>query len=78
MSNRLPFFKYSHEILHDRTPVQDPAYPQRDANQKMEGSVPKPGKQLGSMGTATCFAFISTSQDEQNSAQVKIHFYFSA
>lgn len=24
MSDRLPSFKYSHEILHDTTPTQDP------------------------------------------------------
>lgn len=66
MSDRLPSFKYSHEIQPDAISTQDPAYPQTDADRKMgDRCVPQPGRQWGgggSLSTTSCFAFTSLAK----------------
>lgn len=64
------------ETLHDTTPTQDPAYPQTDADQKMEARCPnQEAAGVTEQCQPLCFHF--NSQDEQNSAQVETRFYFS-
>lgn len=76
MSDRLPSFEYSQEILHDTTPTQNPDYLQTDADQNQKLGVCKSGMQSGLLSNASCFAFISTGQDEHTSALVETHLYF--